>query len=90
MDSFIFHDDGNFSIISYKNKALYFISPEDAKAIGISRQEACDLMKQYLPQDNMQKHSLATEAVMRALAEKLGFRFERYDNLYVVNGPIPA
>jgi len=40
---------------------------------GISRQEAFALMKQYLPQDNMQKHSLATEAVMRALAEKLGF-----------------
>lgn len=46
---------------------------EVKKKCGISRPEACDLMKKYLPQDNMQKHSLATEAVMRALAEKLGF-----------------
>ncbi len=40
---------------------------------GISRTEAYELMKEYLPQDNMQKHSLATEVIMRALAEKLGF-----------------
>lgn len=39
---------------------------------GISREEALALMKQYLPQENLQKHCLATEAVMRGLARKLG------------------
>ncbi len=43
-----------------------------SKKCGISREEAVALMKQYLPQDNLQKHSLATEAIMRALARKLG------------------
>ena len=46
---------------------------EVRKKCGISRSEAYALMKQYLPQDNMQKHSIATEAIMRVLAEKLGF-----------------
>ncbi len=45
---------------------------EVRKKCGISRQEAYVLMKQYLPQENMQKHSVATEAIMRVLAEKLG------------------
>jgi len=39
---------------------------------GISRQEAFDLMRQYLPHDNLQKHCLATEVIMRALARKFG------------------
>jgi len=30
-------------------------------------------MKQYLPQENMQKHSIATEVIMSALAERLEF-----------------
>jgi putative nucleotidyltransferase with HDIG domain len=46
---------------------------EVRKKCGISRQEAYDLMKQHLSQDNMQKHSIATEVIMRVLAEKLGF-----------------
>lgn len=46
----------------------------DEQAIcGIRRAEALELMKQYLPQDNLQKHCLATEAIMRALARKLGY-----------------
>jgi len=43
-----------------------------AAACGISRSRAMELMAQYLPQDAMQKHSLATEAIMRALARRLG------------------
>jgi len=43
------------------------------KKCGISRQEAYELMKQHLPQDNMQKHSIATEVIMHALGERLGF-----------------
>jgi uncharacterized protein len=39
---------------------------------GISRQQALELIKKYLPQDNLVKHCLATEAIMRALAAKLG------------------
>jgi putative nucleotidyltransferase with HDIG domain len=40
---------------------------------GITRQEALELMQSYLRADNLRKHCLATEAIMRALAEKLGF-----------------
>jgi len=35
---------------------------------GISRGEALALMEQYLEQDSMRKHCLASEAIMRALA----------------------
>jgi putative nucleotidyltransferase with HDIG domain len=38
---------------------------------ALSRQEALELLKKYLPQDNLIKHCLATEAIMRALAVKL-------------------
>ena len=37
------------------------------------REGALSLMKQYIKMDNLRKHSLATEAIMRALAEKLGY-----------------
>jgi len=43
---------------------------EKQKAM-LSRQEALELIKKYLPQDNLIKHCLATEAIMRALALKL-------------------
>jgi putative nucleotidyltransferase with HDIG domain len=39
---------------------------------GISREEALELMEQYIPQDNLRCHCLATEVIMRALALKLG------------------
>ncbi len=41
-------------------------------ACGIGRARALELMRQYLPQDAMQKHCLAAEAIMRALARRLG------------------
>jgi len=44
----------------------------EAKRYGLSRTEALELMRAYLPQDNLQKHCLATEAIMRALAGRLG------------------
>ena len=37
----------------------------------INRNEAYELLKEYVKKDNMQKHSLASEAVMRALARRL-------------------
>jgi uncharacterized protein len=40
---------------------------------GISRQEAFDLLEKYLQQDSLLKHCLATEAIMRALAGKMGY-----------------
>jgi len=40
--------------------------------LGITRGEALQLMKEYLKADNLQKHSLATEVIMRRLALKLG------------------
>lgn len=47
---------------------------KDAKSkCGISRDEALNLMMQYIPQDNLRKHCLATEAIMRSLANKLGY-----------------
>ncbi|MDY6854991.1 MAG: HDIG domain-containing protein [Thermodesulfobacteriota bacterium] len=43
------------------------------KDIGIDRESALCLMRKYLKKDNLQKHSLATEAVMRAMARRLGY-----------------
>ena len=40
--------------------------------LGITRDEALKLMKEYLTADNLQKHSLATEVIMRKLAQKSG------------------
>lgn len=37
----------------------------------MDRQQALDLLKSHMRADNLQKHCLATEAVMRALAERL-------------------
>jgi len=39
-------------------------------ACGITRQEALHLLEQYIPQDNLRCHCLATEAIMRSLARK--------------------
>ncbi|MBN1140337.1 MAG: HDIG domain-containing protein [Deltaproteobacteria bacterium] len=39
---------------------------------GIDRAQALDLVRQQLSNPNLIKHCLATEAVMRALAKKLG------------------
>ena len=40
--------------------------------LGITRDEALQLMEKYLKTENLQKHSLATEAIMRRLAQKMG------------------
>jgi putative nucleotidyltransferase with HDIG domain len=40
--------------------------------LGIIRDEAIPLMKEYLRAENLQKHSLATEIIMRRLAQKRG------------------
>jgi putative nucleotidyltransferase with HDIG domain len=48
------------------------MAPDCSAVCGISRERALELMQQYLPQDAMQKHCLATEAIMRALARRLG------------------
>ncbi len=40
--------------------------------LGITRDEALQLMKEYLKLDNLQKHSLATEAIMRKIAQMRG------------------
>jgi putative nucleotidyltransferase with HDIG domain len=40
---------------------------------GISREEAVKLMEEYLQADSLRKHCYATEAVMRAMAERLGY-----------------
>jgi uncharacterized protein len=39
---------------------------------GITRDEAVALMEQYLDTDNMRKHCLASEAIMRDLAPRFG------------------
>src|SRR4030042_3421083 len=40
---------------------------------GIQREEAAKLMEQYLQGESLRKHCYATEAVMRAMAEKMGY-----------------
>jgi len=39
--------------------------------LGITRDEALQLMEEYLKAENLQKHSLATEVIMRKLAQKM-------------------
>jgi putative nucleotidyltransferase with HDIG domain len=41
-------------------------------AYGISREEAVELLKKNIKNENLLKHCYASEAVMRALAERLG------------------
>ena len=38
----------------------------------MTREEALDLLQQYIHQENLLKHCLATEAIMRSLARRLG------------------
>ena len=45
---------------------------------GISREEALQLLGQYIANKNMIKHCLATEAVLRALAKRLGENEEKW------------
>ena len=40
--------------------------------LGITRDEALQLVKEYLKAENLQKHSLATEIIMRKIAQKRG------------------
>ncbi len=40
---------------------------------GIGREDAVELMEEYLQGDNLRKHCYATEAVMKAMAERLGY-----------------
>lgn len=44
----------------------------------ISREEAVKLLKEYVSSENMLKHSFASEAVLRGIAEKLGENVEEY------------
>ena len=39
---------------------------------GITRAEALALMQERISNSNLRKHSLASEAVLRALAQRLG------------------
>ena len=56
---------------------------EEATDPGISRKQALELLKKYIPEDdNLFKHSLAVEAVMRALARK----FNRNEEVWGIAG----
>ncbi len=46
--------------------------PESAMSYGITRDEALELVREHLDNENLVKHSLASEAVLRALARRLG------------------
>ena len=45
---------------------------------GITREEALSLLKEHIRNQNLIKHCLATEAVMKALAERLGEDKEKW------------
>ncbi len=45
---------------------------------GITRQEAFSLLEKYVQNKNMIKHCLASEAVMRSLAKKLGEDIDKW------------
>lgn len=40
---------------------------------GLNREQALTLLDEHIDQDNLKKHCLATEAVMRHLARRLGY-----------------
>ena len=44
----------------------------------MKREDALQLLKTYVEQENMLRHSLASEAVLRALAERLGKDVEKW------------
>jgi uncharacterized protein len=44
----------------------------DESEIGISPEEAREIFRQYVRADNLVKHCLAAEAIMKALARRLG------------------
>ncbi|KAA0008942.1 MAG: HDIG domain-containing protein, partial [Thermoplasmata archaeon] len=48
----------------------------------IAREDAYNLVKKYIRKENLIKHSLAVEAIMRAIARKLG----RDENLWGLAG----
>jgi putative nucleotidyltransferase with HDIG domain len=45
---------------------------------GISREKAVELVRQHIHNDNLFKHCLASEAVLRALAARLGEDVEKW------------
>lgn len=45
---------------------------------GISREDALSLLKEHIVNENLIKHSLATEAVMMALADRMGEDREKW------------
>ncbi len=45
---------------------------EEKQSVPVTREEALKLLKSYVHQENLIKHSLATEAIMRSLAERFG------------------
>ena len=45
---------------------------------GMDREEALSLLKEYIQNGNLIKHCLATEAVMKALADRLGEDREKW------------
>lgn len=50
----------------------------DKRDYGINRDEALDLVREHLKNPNMVNHSLASEAVMGALAKKCGEDVEKW------------
>ena len=48
------------------------------KKFGIDREEAIELLNSYIKNPNMLKHCYASEAVMRALAKKIGEDEEKW------------
>ena len=47
-------------------------------AYGITREEALSLLKEHIQNENLFKHCLASEAVMKALADRLGEDREKW------------
>ena len=45
---------------------------DEKQALPMNREEALELLKSYVHQENLVKHCLATEAIMRSLAERFG------------------
>ncbi|MFQ5956310.1 MAG: hypothetical protein ACE5KK_00890 [Candidatus Brocadiales bacterium] len=51
---------------------IFILSPENIGDNDMRREEAWDLLTSHIRQENLRKHCLATEVIMRSLARKLG------------------
>lgn len=67
-----------FHSFPLSNFQFHYLYHKQTKTMNITRNEALSLLHQYVKNERMIFHSLASEAVMRALARRLGRDEEKW------------